>query len=89
MGCGTAISKIRGKAELAALQFEQSNLIRINLDDMENVMVWEETPHDGKIICVRMGALAALSEIDRLMARGPGSDYSTGARGDCVEPEPE
>eukprot|EP01043_Picozoa_sp_COSAG02_P006341 COSAG02_NODE_179_length_31090_cov_49.813785_32_plen_138_part_00 len=65
IGVGTAIPKIRSKAELAAQEFEDSTLVRINLDSFDNVL--EGSPEGDRKVCLKMGALAALTEIDKLI----------------------
>ena len=53
--------------------------MRINLDDMENVC--DGSPEGERKVCVRMGALAALTEIERLMAADRGKRRAGGGRG--------
>ena len=67
VGVGTTIPKIRAMAECVAQEFERSTLIRINLDDMENVCNGTDEMGAERMISIPMGALAALSKIDRLM----------------------
>jgi hypothetical protein len=68
IGVGTAVQKVRAMAETMVQAFEHSTLVRINLGDMEHVCLGTDGLEEaGRVVSVRMGALAALQHIDKLM----------------------